>query len=123
MGPMCRSMADAAIILNCIAGPDSLDEITLTQPQDRPDYTKALKPDRLQGVRLGVPRRFQGQHEDVISTFNDALETMKELGATIIDPADFPNADIMDFALEKLVLETDFKVVPILCSWMLYSFS
>ena len=38
---MTRSIADAAIVLSVIAGPDPNDNFTLAQPSPVPDYTKA----------------------------------------------------------------------------------
>ncbi|KIJ40486.1 hypothetical protein M422DRAFT_68550 [Sphaerobolus stellatus SS14] len=87
------------------------DEATLSQPKEILDYTKALDPNSLKGVRLGVTRLFQGRDEDAIAVFNTALETLKELGAEIVDPADFPNAaELLASTHEELVLKTDFKV-------------
>ncbi|KAF8575673.1 amidase signature enzyme [Ramaria rubella] len=111
VGPMCRSVADAATILSVIAGPDPLDNFTLVQPKPVPDFTKALNPNALKGVRLGVPRLFQGDDENIIAAFNASLEVLKELGATIIDPADLPDAEEMLASNnESTVLSVDFKV-------------
>ena len=108
---MCRSVADAAIILSVIAGPDSFDNFTLVQPSPVPDFTKALKVNALKGARLGVPRLFQGQDPNIIAAFNDSLEVMKEMGAIIVDPADFPDAEeLLGSQNESLVLSVDFKV-------------
>ncbi|KAF8161613.1 amidase signature enzyme [Crassisporium funariophilum] len=110
VGPMCRSIADAALVLNYIVGPDPLDEFTLFQPKEIPDYTKALDANALKGVRVGVPRLFQGSDEDIITDFNAALETMKELGAEIVDPANFPNAEeLFVNGGEDIVLAADLK--------------
>ena len=108
---MCRSVADAATILSVIAGPDPLDNFTLVQPTPVPDFTKALKKNALMGVRLGVPRLFQSQDPNIMAAFNASLQTIKELGATIIDPADFPDAaELQASQNESLVLSVDFKV-------------
>lgn len=42
VGPIVRSVADAAVVLNAIAGRDPADNFTLAQPINLPDYTKAL---------------------------------------------------------------------------------
>ncbi|KAF8528712.1 amidase signature domain-containing protein [Gautieria morchelliformis] len=111
VGPICRSVADAAAILSVIAGPDPLDNFTLVQPQPVPDFSKALQKHALKGVRLGVPRLFQGSDMNIIAAFNASLEVMKELGATIVDPADFPDAqELMASQNETTVLSVDFKV-------------
>ena len=97
--------------MNYIVGPDPLDEATLSQPKELPDYTGALNPDALRGVRVGVPRIFQGSEDEIIAAFDAALETMRELGAEIVDPAEFPNAaELMASDAEALVMKTDIKV-------------
>ena len=109
---MARSVTDAAIILTAMAGRDPRDNFTLAQPPIVPDYTAALVANGLSGKRLGVPRKFlDGLSSAVVAAFNASLETMEGLGATIVDPADFP--DFAEFAAsnnESIVLSTDFKV-------------
>jgi amidase len=108
---MCRSVADAATILSVIAGRDPMDNFTLAQPEHVPDFTKALNPHGLKGVRLGVPRLFQGNDVNIIAAFNASLAILKELGATIVDPADFPDAEeLLNSNNETTVLNVDFKV-------------
>ncbi|KAI8988997.1 amidase signature enzyme [Trametes punicea] len=112
VGPMARSVADAATILSIIAGRDPRDNFTLAQPPIVPDYTKALDADALRGARLGVPRTFVAQLDDVrVAAFNASLETLRAKGATIIDPADFPDSqELLASNNETIVLSTDFKV-------------
>lgn len=80
---MTRSVADAATILSVIAGRDPRDNFTLAQPERVPDYTKALNKDALRGARLGIPRLFQGTDPNILAAFNDSVEIIKSLGATI----------------------------------------
>ncbi|KAF8531845.1 amidase signature enzyme [Gautieria morchelliformis] len=109
--PMCRCVADAATILSVIAGPDPFDKFTLSQPEPVPDFTQALQKDALKGVRLGIPRLFLGNDTNIISAFNASLEILMELGATIVDPADFPDAhELLASQNETTVLNVDFKV-------------
>ncbi|CDO76776.1 hypothetical protein BN946_scf184978.g5 [Trametes cinnabarina] len=112
VGPMARSVADAAAVLAVIAGRDPRDNFTFAQPLIVPDYTKALKPDGLKGVRLGVPRKFLTRvNSNILSTFNASLDIIRSLGATIIDPADFPDfAELEASRNETIVTQTDFKV-------------
>ena len=114
---MTRSITDAAIVLSIIAGKDPNDNFTLAQPPIVPDFTKALNEHALEGKRIGVPRRvflndsITGNDPSVNVAFEQALEVIKSLGATVIDPADLPSADeIVDSRDEDIVLETDFKV-------------
>ncbi|KAH0831044.1 amidase signature domain-containing protein [Lanmaoa asiatica] len=117
VGPLTRSMTDAAIVLSIIAGPDPNDNFTLAQPTPVPDYTMALSNTSLVGKRIGVPRAvflndsMTGNDPYVNIVFEQALETLKELGATIVDPADLPSAyEIYNSNNETVVLTTDFKV-------------
>jgi amidase len=113
VGPMTRSVADGAIILSVIAGRDLSDDATLAQPELVPDYRKALDAQALRGVRLGVPRLFLGTDENIIAAFDDAIEVIRKLGAVVIDPAEFPDAqELKASTAESTVLSTDFKVSP-----------
>lgn len=111
IGPIARSVTDAAIVLSIMAGQDPLDNFTSIAPQTVPDYTKALNKYGLEGVRLGIPRLFQGSDPNIIAAFNQSLAVFKELGATIVDGTEFPSAqEILQSANETTVLTTDFKV-------------
>ncbi|KAI0634590.1 amidase signature enzyme [Trametes polyzona] len=112
VGPMARSVADAAAILSIIAGRDPRDNFTLAQPARVPDYTLALNPNALKGARLGVPRKFVALLDDVrIAALNASLDTLRKQGATIVDSADFPDSDeLLASNNETIVLNTDFKV-------------
>lgn len=112
VGPIARSVADAAVILTAIAGRDPLDKFTLTAPARVPDFAKGLREDALQGVRLGVPRLFLSGDPNIDLAFDASLLTLRELGATIVDPAEFPDAnELLASTNELIVLSTDFKVV------------
>jgi len=54
-GPMARTVADTALMLQAMAGPDRRDPSAAYQPV--PDYHAALRDD-LHGLRLGVPRSY-----------------------------------------------------------------
>ncbi|ETW77517.1 hypothetical protein HETIRDRAFT_10776, partial [Heterobasidion irregulare TC 32-1] len=111
VGPIARSVADAVAILGVIAGRDALDNFTLAQPARVPDYTAALRRDALRGVRLGVPRLFMPDDQNIVAAFNASLDVIRALGATVVDPAEFPDAEeLLASNNETLVLDTDFKV-------------
>ncbi|KAI8988989.1 amidase signature enzyme [Trametes punicea] len=112
VGPIARSVADAAVVLSIIAGRDPRDNFTLVQPPEVPDYTKALRKDALRGVRLGVPRQFlTSVNNQIVSTFNASLDVIRSLGATVVDPADLPDfAELEASGNETIVTRTDFKV-------------
>ena len=121
-------MTDAAIVLSIISGKDPNDNFTFAQPPVVPDFTKALNKHALEGKRIGVPRHvFLNENitkndPSVNVAFEQALEVIKSLGATVVDPADLPSADeIMASNGEDIVLETDFKVWSILFIAPLYN--
>ncbi|KZS92298.1 amidase signature enzyme [Sistotremastrum niveocremeum HHB9708] len=117
VGPLVRSVSDAAAVLSIIAGPDPNDNFTLAQPSPVPDFTKALNKNALQGKRIGIPRQVflndsvTGNDPSIGVAFEAAIATIKSLGATIVDPADFPNAnDFLRNNNETFVLDVDFKI-------------
>src|SRR5262249_6656094 len=57
LGPMTRTVRDAALLLTALAAADPSDPATTTG-QIQPDYTKFLAPAGLKGARLGVARKF-----------------------------------------------------------------
>ena len=114
---MTRSMTDAAIVLSIIAGIDPNDNFTLAQPRNVPDFTKALNKNALRGKRIGVPRNIflndtiTGNDPSVNVAFEKALNVIRGLGATVVDPADLPSAEeILNSNNETIVLDIDFKV-------------
>ncbi|KAG6901830.1 hypothetical protein C0995_007401 [Termitomyces sp. Mi166 len=114
VGPMTRSITDAAIVLSIIAGPDPNDNFTLAQPQVVPNFTQALKKNALKGKRIGVPRQVffdaNDQSTDISAAFEEALVVLRGLGATVVDPADLPSAEeILVSNNETVVLDVDFK--------------
>jgi aspartyl-tRNA(Asn)/glutamyl-tRNA(Gln) amidotransferase subunit A len=89
-GPMTRTVADAALMLQIIAGADAKDRTCTADPV--PDYASALRGD-LKGLRIGVPRRYftEGGHADVDAAFQAALKTIASLGAATVE-VDVPHA-------------------------------
>lgn len=121
IGPLTRSVRDSAILLSVLAGPDPLDPPTLAQPHTVTDYTTALSVNALKGARIGIPRKFQGTDEDVIEAFDASIAIIRSLGAEIIDPAEFDNAEkllvagLENSGVETVVLSADFKVSSTSC--------
>ena len=96
-GPMCRTVADAAVLLGAIAGHDPLDPATAGARTA--DYVRALDPNGLKGARIGVARqKFTGYSVAADAAFDRALALMKDRGAVIVDPADIPTAGKFDDA-------------------------
>jgi aspartyl-tRNA(Asn)/glutamyl-tRNA(Gln) amidotransferase subunit A len=92
IGPFARTVGDAALALAAIAGHDPCDATSSTS--DVPDYSAALTGD-VRGVRVGVPRAFVADGVDarVRSAFDNALATLRDRGATLID-IDLPHAKL-----------------------------
>jgi amidase len=82
-GPMGRSVADVALLLEVIAGKDPEDP---RQGEVKVEpYTQALR-DNLKGIRIGVVREgfgSAGAEPDVEQAVHRACEVLRELGATL----------------------------------------
>lgn len=103
-GPMARTVADAAALLGAMLGPDPRD--SATGGAKGIDPLAALDPARLRGVRIGVARNMAGFHDRVDALFEDALATLRDLGAEIVDPTDVPHAtELEDPEFEVLLYE------------------
>lgn len=97
-GPMARTVADAAVLLGAMTGVDPRDEATVaSRGRTATDYTRFLAADGLKGARIGVARtRFFGYSPDADRLVEAAIDTMRRLGAVIVDPADIPHAADLD---------------------------
>jgi aspartyl-tRNA(Asn)/glutamyl-tRNA(Gln) amidotransferase subunit A len=84
VGPLTKTVRDAAIILNAIAGPDLLDSTSLSA--EVPDYTGELEGD-LHGIRLGLPKEYlrEGIDQQVRMAIEKAVGEFRSLGAEIVD--------------------------------------
>lgn len=105
-GPMTRTVADAAILLNVLDSGDSNDPVT-TRRRSRLDYTSFLNPEGLRGARIGVARDYWGRRPEVDKVINAALDAMKKAGAILVD-VKFPNLRKFGDA-EFVVLQYEFK--------------
>jgi amidase len=107
-GPMCRTVADAALLLTVLAGSDPADAATKAAPERSVDYTKSLG-QGIQGLRIGVPRKkLYGQSPAADALVEAALAELKKLGAVIVDPADVETVGEFDDS-EFEVLLYEFK--------------
>jgi aspartyl-tRNA(Asn)/glutamyl-tRNA(Gln) amidotransferase subunit A len=82
-GPMTRTVQDAAVLMDVIAGYDSRDPYS--RNVDRPRYTDALT-GGIKGVRVGIPDKFFYEHlaPPVETAIHAAIRTLEKLGAEII---------------------------------------
>jgi amidase len=98
VGPHGRTVADAAAGLGALTGRDPRDPMTEDATSlGHVDYTQFLDPNGLRGARIGVPRNagFFGYSREADQITEAAIEALRYLGAEVIDPADFPNAEEM----------------------------
>ena len=108
-GPMARTVADAAALLNVLTGFDPTDAVTGTGSRHaRMDFTRSLDPAGLRGARVGVARKFFGFNDRVDKLMAEAIDVLKREGATVVDPADLPTHGKLD-APEFEVLLFEFK--------------
>ncbi|MCC6156917.1 MAG: Asp-tRNA(Asn)/Glu-tRNA(Gln) amidotransferase subunit GatA [Deltaproteobacteria bacterium] len=106
VGPMTRTVEDAALMLGAICGHDEKDSTSL--PDAVPDFTTALTGD-IRGLRLGVPREYfgEGLAPDVEHAVCAAIDTAKKLGAEIVD---------IDLPHTRYAVATYYLVAPAECS-------
>lgn len=108
-GPMTRTVADLAIMLAAISGPDARDSATAASARHAlADYRPSLDPNSLKGARLGVVRGYFGFHPGVDRLAEEAIAVLKERGAIIIDPVKPPGDGAFGQA-EGDVLSYEFK--------------
>lgn len=105
-GPLARSAEDAALLLNEMAGFDTLDSTSVER--EVPDYTATLK-DSIVGLKIGLPKEYfsEGLDPQVAATIEAAIKTYETLGATIKDIT-LPNT--------SLAVPTYYVVAPAECS-------
>ena len=95
VGPMARTVKDAARLLEVLAGVDENDGYTLSSPYGNqiPNYLASCKISGLEGKRIGIPRNAINECPSDIShtmtPFEMAIRKMEQAGATIVDNTDF----------------------------------
>ncbi|MEU5894640.1 amidase [Streptomyces venezuelae] len=85
VGPLTRTVEDAALVMSVLAGHDPRDPASLPTPSSV-DY-RPLPGADLRGVRVGVPRNYYFEHvdPDVELAVRGAVEQLRALGATLVD--------------------------------------
>jgi amidase len=109
-GPMARTVADAALLLDVMAFADASDAMTARRgrPSDA-DYLFAARPGRLDGLRIGLPRKaLFGYHVGMDGVVQRAVDELAELGAEIVDDVALPGLDSLGDA-EYTVLDHELK--------------
>jgi Asp-tRNA(Asn)/Glu-tRNA(Gln) amidotransferase A subunit family amidase len=110
-GPICKTVRDAARILDVIAGYDPKDEMTVLNIGRRPaqPYLASASAARLDGVRIGVVRDYMNRElfskadEESINVVERAIDNLRKLGATIVDPG--PEGALFQPCINRLAPE------------------
>ncbi|PQE19304.1 amidase protein [Rutstroemia sp. NJR-2017a BVV2] len=106
VGVLAKNVQDAVILLTAITGPDDKDPFTISDPRDGigaqkvrtgTDFTKACTNLGLDGLRIAsstdlckIPRHLLKKVDKTTTQlFNRAIDEMRSIGATIIDPANY----------------------------------
>ncbi len=90
IGPLTRTVEDAAIVLNAICGHDPRD--STSAPVDTPDFTQALR-EGVRGLRIGVPDEYLPPNLDrgVRERVEEALRVLEREGAEIVTGISLPS--------------------------------
>jgi Asp-tRNA(Asn)/Glu-tRNA(Gln) amidotransferase A subunit family amidase len=107
VGPICRTVEDVARVLDAYAGFDPRDELTAFSVGRRPSqpYQSFANEERLDGVRIGVVREYMDRDlftiadAETIDIVERAIEDLRALGATLIDPG--PQGALFQDAVDK----------------------
>jgi Asp-tRNA(Asn)/Glu-tRNA(Gln) amidotransferase A subunit family amidase len=100
LGPMARTVADVAKLLDVMVGYDPEDPLTASGVGHVPgSYTKFLDKNGLKRARIGVLRESMGRHSEpesldfakITVVFNEAMGELKAAGAILVDPIVIPN--------------------------------
>ncbi|KAI1079622.1 amidase [Whalleya microplaca] len=116
VGPMARTVKDAAYLLSAIVGQDPDDNYTSAIPfEETPDYVGACDYHALSGRRIGVPRNLfdisglEDKYDPVVAAFNESLDVLRGAGATVIDGIYLEGYDTLaNSTFEDVVLGADF---------------
>jgi aspartyl-tRNA(Asn)/glutamyl-tRNA(Gln) amidotransferase subunit A len=90
-GPLTKTVQDAALVLQTIAGPCERDSTCLDEPV--PDYTAAIGQD-IKGLKVGLPKEYfaEGLDPAVKEKVEEALRTLESLGAETVEIS-LPNTE------------------------------
>ncbi|MEE2637923.1 MAG: amidase family protein [Acidobacteriota bacterium] len=116
LGPMTRTVTDAAVLLGVLAGYDPNDPVTAYASGRVPgSYSEGFEERGLQGVRLGVIRdpmdvKTDPDSEDyrqVRVVIDRAIGDLRRLGAVVVDPVEIPDFDRIQTTYVRNTFETE----------------
>ena len=92
IGPITKTVTDAALLLELITGADPRDSTTM--PVDATDFPAALTGD-IEGMRIGIPEEYfvEGIQPEVEGAVRAAIDHFASLGAEIV-PINLPNTEL-----------------------------
>ena len=101
-GPLTRTVEDAALMLQAMAGHDPKDSTSIDRPV--PDYTASLTGD-VRDLTIGVPAeyRMEGMPAEIEALWEDGVSWFRDAGATVVD---------ISLPLTKYALPTYYIVAP-----------
>src|SRR3954470_6497786 len=107
VGPICRTTQDTARILDAYAGYDPKDELTAFSVGRKPEqpYASFARGGRLDGIRIGVIREYMNRDlftvadSESITLIERAIDDLRALGATIVDPG--PGGALFQDAVDR----------------------
>jgi aspartyl-tRNA(Asn)/glutamyl-tRNA(Gln) amidotransferase subunit A len=84
-GPLARSVEDAALLLQGMAGHDPKDSTSAPVPV--PDFAAAARNPDIKGLRVGVPREYRvdGTAPEIVTLWDKGIDMMKAAGADIVE--------------------------------------
>jgi len=86
VGPMTKSVEDAAILLQALAGHDEMDGTTPREPV--PDYAKAIEGADMKGVKIGIAKEYfevSGMDSEVKRITDEAVRKCEDAGAELVE--------------------------------------
>jgi amidase len=108
-GPMGRTVADAAALLDGMAGADQADAATSLAADQPADYTECLDDEALAGARIGIWREGSAQATAAAAAvLDEAVGVLRSRGAEVVDPVELADADKISEP-EFLALRHEFK--------------
>ncbi|WP_407566347.1 Asp-tRNA(Asn)/Glu-tRNA(Gln) amidotransferase subunit GatA [Streptomyces sp. 184] len=84
-GPCARTVLDAALLHEVLAGHDPMDSTSIDAPV--PPVVEAARNGSVAGMRVGVVKEFRGEgyQAGVMQRFDEAVELLRELGAEVVE--------------------------------------
>jgi aspartyl-tRNA(Asn)/glutamyl-tRNA(Gln) amidotransferase subunit A len=92
IGPITKTVEDAALLLNQMCGKDARDSTSLNA--EVPDFTSALGKD-IKGLRIGLPKEYfiEGIDSGVSASIQAAIKKLEALGAELVEIS-LPHTDV-----------------------------